>query len=106
MTTHWPAIEEAATSAEPEALPSLIGALEAAKAVAWARLTKPPEQAAHVAPPAGRWVGHHGAAEAEGLDAGWLLRHTKGLKFRRDLSRRNVQFDVEALHRWLMARRK
>lgn len=35
----------------------------------------------------------------------WLYRHTRGLRFRRDLSRKCVRFEEAGLRRWLGARR-
>lgn len=35
----------------------------------------------------------------------WLYRHTRGLRFRRDLSRKVVRFDRDGLLRWAAAKR-
>jgi hypothetical protein len=45
------------------------------------------------------------AAVVGGVSAKWMLRHTKGLRFRRDLSRKVVRFEESGLRRWVGARR-
>jgi len=40
-----------------------------------------------------------------GVSARWVLRHTKGLRFRHDLSRKVVRFDEAGLRRWASTRR-
>jgi hypothetical protein len=40
-----------------------------------------------------------------GVSAKWVLRHTKGLRFRRDLSRKVVRFEESGLRRWVGMRR-
>jgi hypothetical protein len=35
----------------------------------------------------------------------WLYRHTQGLKFRRNLSRKVIRFEKQGLLRWAAARR-
>jgi hypothetical protein len=39
------------------------------------------------------------------VSARWVLRHTKGLRFRRDLSRKVVRFEEAGLRRWASARK-
>jgi predicted DNA-binding transcriptional regulator AlpA len=34
----------------------------------------------------------------------WIYRHTRGLRFRRDISRKCVRFEESGLRRWLAAR--
>ena len=45
------------------------------------------------------------AAELARVTVRWLRRHTRGLSFRRDLSRKQVCYEEPGLRRWLMARR-
>ena len=40
-----------------------------------------------------------------GVSVRWLLRHTRGLRFRRDHSRKVVRFEEAGLRRWVAARR-
>lgn len=46
------------------------------------------------------------AASIAGVSPRWLLRHTRGLAFRKDLSRKNVRFEHDGLMRWLGSRRR
>lgn len=39
------------------------------------------------------------------VSAKWLYRHTRGLKFRRDLSRKVVRFERAGLLRWVAAKK-
>jgi hypothetical protein len=45
------------------------------------------------------------ASVVGGVSAKWMLRHTKGLRFRRDLSRKVVRFEESGLRRWVGAKR-
>jgi hypothetical protein len=45
------------------------------------------------------------AAVVGGVSPKWMLRHTKGLRFRRDLSRKVVRFEESGLRRWVGTRR-
>lgn len=40
-----------------------------------------------------------------GVSTKWLYRHTRGLKFRRDLSRKVVRFERAGLLRWMAAKK-
>ena len=46
------------------------------------------------------------AASIAGVTPRWLLRNTRGLPFRRDLSRKSVRFERDGLMRWLGSRRR
>ena len=92
----------------PEALPGLIGDLEAARAAAWVRLTAPRPALASVGPdPGEELLTPEEAVEAIGghVSTKWIYRRTKGLKFRRDLSRKVVRFERAGLLRWMAAKR-
>lgn len=91
------------TASSPDELPQLIGDLEAAKAVAWARLVTPrtelvpsvPNDQEELLTPA------DAAQLIGGVSAKWLLRRTKGLRCRRDLGRKTVRFEKGGLLRWI-----
>lgn len=92
-------LEALVAHADLAELPALIGALEAARARAWARLTAP-------APPPRKELAalpHHvsvaEAAKALGVSRQWLY-HTDGLPFVRRLGRR-VVVDVRLAAEWL-----
>jgi hypothetical protein len=88
-------------------LPALIGELEAARAAAWARLVipAPPASASQPAEPNDEMLTPQAAAAVAGVTVRWLYRHTRGLRFRRDLSRKVVRFERSGLVRWIAARR-
>jgi hypothetical protein len=44
------------------------------------------------------------AASIAGVSPRWLRRHTKGLRFRQDLSRKLARFEGAGFRRWLQAR--
>jgi predicted DNA-binding transcriptional regulator AlpA len=81
-------------------LPQLIGELEAARAVAWARLTAPAADKPHDEP--GQEARNLDVAEAAkrlGISRDWLYRHASELPFALRIGRR-VVFDSLALERW------
>jgi hypothetical protein len=45
-------------------------------------------------------VGDHGGSRK------WLYRATRGLKFRKNFSRKNVRFEEAAFRRWITSRRR
>ncbi len=96
-------VREAAT----DDLPLLIGRLEAAKAAAWARITVARVEPSPAVPEAAdELLTPTQAAEAiGGVTVKWLYRHTKGLRFRRDLSRKVVRFERAGLLRWMATRK-
>jgi predicted DNA-binding transcriptional regulator AlpA len=81
-------------------LPQLIGELEAARAVAWARLTAP--AAGTQSDVSGQGARNLDVAEAAtrlGISKDWLYRHASELPFALRIGRRLV-FDSVALERW------
>jgi hypothetical protein len=54
--------------------------------------------------PAGRLLTAQEAAVLAGVTVRWLRRHTRGLRFRRDLSRKAARFEEHGFRRWLQAR--
>jgi predicted DNA-binding transcriptional regulator AlpA len=81
-------------------LPQLIGDLEAAKAVAWARLTAPTmEQRSDLPVQEARNLDVAEAAKRLGMSRDWLYRHASELPFAVRIGRR-VVFDSLALERW------
>ena len=101
-----PDLARVAAEAEPEELPALVGALAQAQAVALARLTTPHPEPSLVSEAPGELLTPAQAAEAiGGVSPKWLYRHTKGLRFRRDLSRKVVRFERAGLLRWMATKR-
>jgi len=82
-------------------LPALIGELAAAQAVALARLLAPP---APPPPPAReeavRLMTPEELARLVKKDVRWTLRATKGLRFRRNLTRKTIRFEESGARRW------
>lgn len=103
------ALDQAIAQASPEALPSMVVALAARLAQLGAGMAAPnsdePERLA--AEPSEQLLTPEQAIEAIGgsVSTKWLYRHTKGLKFRRDLSRKVVRFERAGLLRWMAAKR-
>jgi len=88
----------------PEELPEVIGALEAARAHAWARLTRPPA----IVPPteeADATVDVKDAARLLGMSPSWLYRNAKRLPFARRVGGRAVRFSTAGIRRYLTQRR-
>jgi hypothetical protein len=82
-------------------LPELLGAIVEAEARVRLRLAEVP------AAPASTSRGVltvDEAAEVAGTSKRWLLSHTTGLAFRRDLSRKQPRFDEAGLRAWLARR--
>jgi hypothetical protein len=94
----------------PEELPALVGALVEAEERARVRL-----RALETAPPTSRpseptperllTLQEALAVIGGGVSPRWLHRHTRGLRFRRNLSRKCVRFEEVGLRRWLASRR-
>ena len=82
-----------------EELPALIGALEAAKATAWARLTAPPLKVAERETTQDRNLNAAEAARRLGMSRDWLYRNAPRLPFAVRIGRR-VLFDSAGLERW------
>jgi hypothetical protein len=86
-----------------EELPALLGRLTELEARCRLRLAEAPAQSA-LAP---RVLTVDEAVDlAAAPNARWLLGHTRGLSFRRDLSRKAPRFDEAGLRRWLADRRR
>jgi hypothetical protein len=82
-------------------LPALLGRLAQAEATARLRLLEaPPPVSAET-----RLLDATAAAAIAGCSERWLRSHTRGLPFRRDLSRKNARFDEAGLRVWLARRR-
>ena len=95
--------------AGPEDLPRIAGSLEEARTRVWARLATPAlgkgqGSAVEESGQGGRLLTAQEAASLAGVSPRWLRRHTKGLRFRCDLSRKLVQFEEAGFRRWLQAR--
>jgi len=85
-------------------LPEMIGALETAKARAWARLTAPPAVAS--SPTQGdATVDVDEAARLLGMSPTWVYRHAETLPFTRRVGRRALRFSVAGIRRYLASRR-
>jgi hypothetical protein len=93
------AIERAARSE----LPSLLGRLVELEALVRLRLAEAPAVAA--AEP-WRLLDADAAAAIAGTTKRWLLTKTRGMGFRRDLSRKLPRFDEAGLRTWLAGRRR
>jgi hypothetical protein len=83
-------------------LPALLGRLVELEAHVRLRLAEAP---AAGAPIASRVIDADEAARIAGTSKRWLLAHTRGLKFRRDLSRKQPRFDEGGLRAWFASRR-
>ena len=66
-----------------------------------AREPDPPKAAGQ-----GRLLSVDEAARIAGVNRRWIYAHTRGLKFRRDLSRKNVRIEEAGFRRWLESRRR
>ena len=86
-----------------EDLPELLGRLAELTARVQLRLVEMPEPTA-TAPV--RLLDADQAAQIAGTSRRWLLAHTRGLRFRQDLSRKQSRFEQAGLRRWLEGRRK
>jgi len=87
-----------------EELPALLGRVVELEARIRLRLAEVP---AAPTPTAGtRMIDADEAAVITGASKRWLLSHTKGMKFRCDLSRKQPRFDEAGLRTWLAERRR
>jgi hypothetical protein len=84
-------------------LPSLLGQIVELEARVRLRLAEPGEGKTSSAP---RTIDPTEAATIAGTSPRWLLAHTKGMKFRCDLSRKQPRFDEAGLRAWLAGRRR
>jgi predicted DNA-binding transcriptional regulator AlpA len=86
-----------------ERLPELIGALETAKARAWARLTAPAPGSPSVAEH-DETVDVDDAARLLGMSRSWVYRHASRLPFTRRVGRRALRFSTSGIRRYLAVR--
>jgi hypothetical protein len=86
-----------------EELPALLGRLVELEARVRLRLAEVPVPAT---PAASRTIDADQAVDMAGTSKRWLLKHTKGMKFRHDLSRKQPRFDEAGLRQWLAGRRR
>lgn len=94
-------INVALDSVAREDLPRLLGQVVELEARIRLRLSQPEV----AAPTASRLLTADEAAALAGVSRRWLLTNTRGLKFRRDLSRKAARFDEAGLRAWLANRR-
>jgi hypothetical protein len=94
-----------------EELPSLLGSLAEAEAMVRLRLNTVTAPATFVSGngyetgPERLLTPTEAASIVGAVSSKWILRHTKGLRFRRDLSRKVVRFEDAGLRRWASARK-
>ena len=94
-------LAEAVSTFDPEALPALAGALEAARVLIWSRIAKPE-------PPCGdsdRLLTVDQVAERTGFSADYVYRHRSKLPFLRKVGR-SVRASERQLDRWLSTRQQ
>jgi hypothetical protein len=101
------ALDQTIAQAPSEARPGLVVALAARLALLGAGMAAPERVREPAAAPNEELLTPEQAIEIIGgnVSTKWLYRHTKGLKFRRDLSRKVVRFERVALLRWAAAKR-
>jgi predicted DNA-binding transcriptional regulator AlpA len=85
-------------------LPEVIGALETAKARAWARLTAPPTAASAPAD-SDATVDVDEAARLLGMSPSWLYRNAKRLPFARRVGGRAIRCSTAGIRRYLATRK-
>jgi predicted DNA-binding transcriptional regulator AlpA len=88
----------------PEELPTLVGQLEAAKAVAWARMMRPSPAEQHGTPLPERNLSATETARRLGVSKEWVYRNAQTLPFAVKIGRR-VLFSERGLERWNRQRR-
>lgn len=106
------ALDQAIAQAPSEARPGFVVALAARLARLGAGMVVPPPDSHERAPlsaaaPNEELLTPDQAIEAVGghVSTKWLYRHTRGLRFRRDLSRKVIRFERAGLLRWAAAKR-
>jgi hypothetical protein len=95
-------LSQLVAEAPPTELPSVLGALETARAAAWARLTlpaAPPPRA-----PAGRWLTPQEAAEISRASRRQVYEWAMGKAWARRPSRRKLLIDESGFRAWLASR--
>jgi len=84
-------------------LPAVLGQLAQLQGAVMLRLgSQRPEQPVR----ADRLLTPEEAAEISGMSARWIRKNTRGLKFRRDLSRKNIRLAEDGFRAWLAMRRR
>lgn len=102
---------QSAEALPPEEAPEFIGALESAKAKAWARLIvlgNPSMNGSLGGPLVAErdpLLTPEEAARLLGVKVQWLYRHAKRLPFTRRLSRKCLRFSEAGLRKWQAAKR-
>ena len=76
------------SEADPSELPRLIGDLEAARAIAWARLTSPPTSGNAAPPEEGGNVSVATSAGRLGVSPSYIYKNAKSLPFTMRIGRR------------------
>lgn len=103
------ALDRAIAEAPSEARPGMVVALAARLAQLGAGMVAPDsdEPVPLAAELSEQLLTPAQAVEAIGgkVSTKWLYRHTKGLRFRRDLSRKVLRFERAGLLRWIAAKR-
>jgi hypothetical protein len=103
------ALDQAIAQAPSEARPGMVVALAARLAQLGAGMAAPNSDARVpvAAEPSEQLLTPEQAVEAVGghVSMKWLYRHTRGLKFRRDLSRKVVRFERSGLLRWVATKK-
>jgi predicted DNA-binding transcriptional regulator AlpA len=101
---------ERITSVPRQAIPAILGELEALRVGLLARLLTQPTTATSPSDPGeksatpDRLLRPAEAAALLGVTTRWLHRHHRTLPFARKLSHRALRFDEAGLHRWLAHR--
>ena len=101
---HIAAIEKAIDESPAQRLSGILGWMESAKAKCWTRLMTPGisgglAHAAHEEPP--KLLTPDEAAAIAQKPRKWIYRHTRGKRFRRDITRKCIRFEEAGLRRWL-----
>jgi hypothetical protein len=103
------ALDQAIAQAPSEARPGMVVALAARLALLGAGMAAQTgqERGPVAVPNEEELLTPEQAIEAIGghVSTKWLYRHTRGLKFRRDLSRKVVRFERAGLLRWMAAKK-
>jgi hypothetical protein len=95
-------LSQLVAEAPPTELPSVLGALETARATAWARLTLP--AAPPPRDPAGRWLTPQEAAEISRASKRQVYEWAMGKPWARRPSRRKLLIDEAGFRAWLASR--
>lgn len=96
------AIEEATTAARPAVALALASRLVALASHMLRDSAKiPPATMGVVAEGSANLISADEAARIAGVTRRWIYDHTKGLKFRRELSRKNIRLEAGGFLRWL-----